>query len=377
MSPAGGLTLLLALITAAASACPACLARSQLRSVSLASIKEQILNKLGLSQPPNMTGRQFPSIPPVDQILDEYSMQADQPTGGLQFKPGPAYAEESDDYSATIEKVIAFAQPHPRMRHWRGQEMLYFRFSEKMMESKVVRAQLWLYLKPLPPTEHYDHQAVTITVLRALRSSNTADTPVFTPLTTLKEARPRGSRGKWVSLEVKRLVSDWFKFPMDNQGIAVQASIQGRDDLHPQHLLVTPSQNDRSSSYYIPFIEVHIADSRKHRTKRTISLNCAENANETRCCRYPLTVDFEEFGWDWIIAPKKYEANYCSGECPLVWFQKYAHTHVVQLASPPGSDGPCCAPRKMSSISMLYFDQEFNIIYGLLPGMVVDRCGCS
>ncbi|KAK9508045.1 hypothetical protein O3M35_007792 [Rhynocoris fuscipes] len=100
MSTAGGLTLLLAILTAAASACPACLARSQLRSVSLASIKEQILNKLGLSQPPNMTGRQFPKIPPVDQILDEYSMQSDQPGG-----------EESDDYTATIEKVIAFAQP--------------------------------------------------------------------------------------------------------------------------------------------------------------------------------------------------------------------------------------------------------------------------
>ncbi|KDR22706.1 Inhibin beta chain, partial [Zootermopsis nevadensis] len=96
-----------------------------------------------------------------------------------------------------------------------------------------------------------------------------------------------------------------------------------------------------------------------------------------RCCRYPLTVDFEEFGWDWIIAPKKYEANYCSGECPYVFLQKYPHTHIVALANPSGTAGPCCAPRKMSPISMLYFDNEYNIIYGLLPGMVVDRCGCS
>lgn len=129
--------------------------------------------------------------------------------------------------------------------------------------------------------------------------------------------------------------------------------------------------------FQAPFLEVFTADNRRHRTKRTIGLNCHENSDETRCCRYPLTVDFEEFGWDWIIAPKKYEANYCAGECPYVFLQKYPHTHIVHLANPAGNAGPCCAPRKMSAISMLYFDQEFNIIYGLLPGMVVDRCGCS
>nr|CAD7446776.1 unnamed protein product [Timema bartmani] len=131
--------------------------------------------------------------------------------------------------------------------------------------------------------------------------------------------------------------------------------------------------NDRK----VPFLEVNTADNRKDRTKRTIGLNCDESSEETRCCRYPLTVDFEEFGWDWIIAPKKYEANYCSGECPYVFLQKYPHTHIVALANKHGTAGPCCAPRKMSAISMLYFDNEFNIIYGLLPGMVVDRCGCS
>ncbi|KAJ8885127.1 hypothetical protein PR048_011323 [Dryococelus australis] len=127
----------------------------------------------------------------------------------------------------------------------------------------------------------------------------------------------------------------------------------------------------------VPFVEVHTSENRKHRTKRTIGLNCDENSEESRCCRYPLTVDFEEFGWDWIIAPKKYEANYCSGECPYVFLQRYPHTHIVALANKHSTAGPCCAPRKMSAISMLYFDNSYNIIYGLLPGMVVDRCGCS
>ena len=127
----------------------------------------------------------------------------------------------------------------------------------------------------------------------------------------------------------------------------------------------------------LPFIEVRVETRSHQRHRRMIGLNCEESSSEVRCCRYPLTVDFEEFGWDWIIAPKRYEANYCSGECPFVFMQKYPHTHLVQQASPAGSTGPCCTPRKMSSISMLYFDENRNIVYGILPGMVVDRCGCS
>ncbi|XP_014253049.1 growth/differentiation factor 8 [Cimex lectularius] len=351
-----------------AGTCSACLLRTELRSISLANIKEQILAKLGFSAAPNITGRQIPRIPPLEYIMDVYSMQGDQPQS---FKPGPALLEEQDDYSASMEKVIAFAQPHPKLRHWRGQEMLFFKFSDKMLDNKVVRAKLWLYLRP---GETVENSSVTITVLRMLRTSSNSDMPTLNTLTSTREARPIRT-GRWVSIDVKKLVVEWFKNPKENMGLGVHAAIPLKDSLHTQHLIALSSQYEGSS--YVPFLEVHITDTRKHRTKRTIGLNCPENSDEKRCCRYPLTVDFEEFGWDWIIAPKKYEANYCSGECPLVFLPKYPHTHIIHIANPTGTPGPCCAPRKMSSISMLYFDQEFNIIYGLLPGMVVDRCGCA
>lgn len=125
-----------------------------------------------------------------------------------------------------------------------------------------------------------------------------------------------------------------------------------------------------------PFIEVKILDSTK-RSRRDSGLNCDEESAETRCCRYPLTVDFEEFGWDWIIAPKRYRANYCSGECEFMHLQKYPHTHLVNKANPRGTAGPCCTPTKMSPINMLYFNRKEQIIYGKIPSMVVDHCGCS
>ena len=107
------------------------------------------------------------------------------------------------------------------------------------------------------------------------------------------------------------------------------------------------------------------------------TLNCEDKSPEVRCCRYPLTIDFESFGWEWVIAPKRYEANYCSGECGLLFMNSYPHTHLMQQANMYNPTGPCCSPRKMSPISMLYMDADYNIIYGILPNMVVDKCDCS
>eukprot|EP00064_Thunnus_orientalis_P018070 superscaffoldBa00004038_g18159 len=122
--------------------------------------------------------------------------------------------------------------------------------------------------------------------------------------------------------------------------------------------------------------KLKILDSPK-RSRRDSGLNCDEESVETRCCRYPLTVDFEEFGWDWIIAPKRYRANYCSGECEFMHLQQYPHAHLVNKANPRGTAGPCCTPTKMSPINMLYFNRKEQIIYGKIPSMVVDHCGCS
>lgn len=391
--------------------CQSCIFREGLRNLSLQTIKEEILSKLGMKHAPNTTGRQLPKIPPLHHLLQIYEqqqgvpgMQGDEPVRATgSFKPGSVVQEEEDDYHARTERVIAFAQPYPKLRHGpKGQDVQFFRFSEKVMRNRVLKAHLWMYLRgttyrqgsktshegqadapaPESPGGGYDGGGggggdagwsvplVNVSVMKVLRgASSSLESPIMKIEAKSLVRRPSGEGG-WVSLNVEELLSRWFENPKENHGIVLHAV-----DEHDRQIVVTDHEED--SGALVPFVELYTADGRKHRTKRTIGLNCDETSEEKRCCRYPLTVDFEEFGWDWIIAPKKYEANYCSGECPYVFLQKYPHTHIVALANPSGTAGPCCAPRKMSPISMLYFDNEYNIIYGLLPGMVVDRCGCS
>lgn len=121
-----------------------------------------------------------------------------------------------------------------------------------------------------------------------------------------------------------------------------------------------------------PFIEIQTKEIRRKRSKR--QLDCAQTGRETRCCRYPLRVDFRQFGWDWVIAPDVYDAYYCSGECPQGYLPRYHHSYVSQLGS---SFSPCCSPRKLSSLSLLYYDNNKQVIHSIIPNMAVDKCSCS
>lgn len=361
---------------AMASNCNACRIHEEIRALSLEAIKEQILNKLGLKQAPNMTGRAMPRIPPISKLMDMYGMQADQP-----LEPGITHHEEIDEYAAKTESVFALAQPHQRLRHFKGLDVLYFKFSDKVVQHRVTRAELSLWIWGMnketelgEPIDLNDQDAgpVTITLHRIVRTE-TGGIVLGTALTT-KHPRPFGRRGGWITIELRRMVAEWFKHPRDNLGVAVK--ITGSNGNHRRNRLVEISPG----AEYAPYLEVQMQelDSRRgSRIKRNVGLNCDEASQETRCCRYKLTVDFEKFGWDWIIAPKKYDANYCSGDCPMAFLPAYPNTHIVSLAEPPNNTGPCCAPRKLSEITMLYFDNEYQIVFSRLPGMVVEKCGCS
>ncbi|XP_056436185.1 growth/differentiation factor 8 [Gadus macrocephalus] len=339
-----------------AEQCSSCEIRQQIKTMRLNAIKSQILSKLRLKHAPNISRdvmkQLLPKAPPLQELLDQYDVLGDDNQDGL--------IEEDDEHAVTETIMLIATEPDSVVQVNRTPRCCFFSFSQKIQANRILRAQLWVHLRA--------SEEDTTVFLQISRLMPSTDGSRHIGIRSLKIDVNAGV-SSWKSIDVKQVLSVWLRQPETNWGIEINAyDAEGND-------LVATSVEPGEEGLQ-PFMEVQVSEGPK-RTRRDSGLDCDENSPESRCCRYPLTVDFEDFGWDWVIAPKRYKANYCSGECEYMYLQKYPHTHLVHKASPRGNAGPCCTPTKMSPINMLYFNRKEQIIYGKLPSMVVDRCGCS
>ena len=92
---------------------------------------------------------------------------------------------------------------------------------------------------------------------------------------------------------------------------------------------------------------------------------------------------FISFLQDWIIAPPGYSAYRCSGECgfPLIANMNATNHAIVQslihtLKPKQRLPKPCCSPIALDAISVLYFNDNSNVVYKKYRDMVVKSCGC-
>lgn len=203
-------------------------------------------------------------------------------------------------------------------------EVLYFKFSDTVIQHRVTQAALSLWIRgneDLKVHEEDDYSVrektssdakmfdskespITITLQRIIKGSSESSGLRLGPSLITKHRRPTGRDGTWVTIDIKKMTSEWFMHPKDNLGVAIKISGPNNKRYNKSSRVVETS----SGSHNAPYIEVQIQEvEQQHssRVKRNVGLNCEEGSQETRCCRYKLTVDFEKFGWDWIIAPKK------------------------------------------------------------------------
>jgi hypothetical protein len=64
------------------------------------------------------------------------------------------------------------------------------------------------------------------------------------------------------------------------------------------------------------YLELQVFDM-PSRSRRGVTTpqTCQAGSNETKCCLYDLVIDFEKAGWEFVIAPKRYNAYICNGDC--------------------------------------------------------------
>lgn len=104
------------------------------------------------------------------------------------------------------------------------------------------------------------------------------------------------------------------------------------------------------------------------------------------CCVKPLEIDFDKLGYDWILYPRKYTANYCEGSCnrrdmvPYDVAQLSTNTRVVQamlqkLRMPAA--GACCMAKSSTPARIVYRDTMGVIRTDVSTLKTVNSCHCS
>ncbi|KAI8509318.1 hypothetical protein Bbelb_131660 [Branchiostoma belcheri] len=182
----------------------------------------------------------------------------------------------------------------------------------------------------------------------------------------------RASRQGWADVDVRHHFRKWMS----------DATFYGIDvELVCKHCPKRVNDLIRTTGDHRPFL---VLDTGEPPVRNRRSVDCPDGRSN-ECCREKFYVDFKDIAWDdWIISPKGYYANFCTGSCQGNILPRYHHTSVLQRVALNQKDRdtrlkltPCCTPTKMSALSMLYFDNDGYIFNKNLPNMKVDACGCS
>uniref|UniRef100_A0A8C4IAX6 Bone morphogenetic protein 8a n=1 Tax=Dicentrarchus labrax TaxID=13489 RepID=A0A8C4IAX6_DICLA len=198
---------------------------------------------------------------------------------------------------------------------------------------------------------------------------------------------PAGQEG-WLAFDVTTASNHWLLHPRSNLGIRLYVETEEDRSLSAGWIGLVGRRGPRSKQ---PFMVTFFRESqvpcrppravkshpRKKKPKYDLPVPSAP------CKKHELYVSFSDLGWkDWVLAPTGYSAYYCDGECfyPLGSCMNATNhaliQQVVHLLKPDEVPKACCAPTKLSPISVLFYDDNNNVILKKHRNMVVKTCGC-
>ncbi|XP_075951175.1 inhibin beta B chain [Anarhichas minor] len=335
----------------------------------LEAVKRHILSRLQLRERPNITH-------PVSRAAMVTALR--KLHAGKLREDGRVEIPNLDGHPMSSEaleessEIISFAEKDDMVT---SKSSLFFLISSEGNQNLyVTQATLWLYFKLLPspsPSEARPRRKVTAKVYY--------QEPGLGSKWNLVEKRLELKRSGWHTFVLTDAVRLVFQKGERRQNLDVRCEACEAEGVAPVLL-------DRVDESHRPFLVVQArqsADS-KHRIRKR-GLEC--DGSSSLCCRQQFYIDFRLIGWnDWIIAPSGYFGNYCEGNCPAYMAgvpgsASSFHTAVVNQyrmrGMSPGSMNSCCIPTKLSTMSMLYFDDEYNIVKRDVPNMIVEECGCA
>ncbi|XP_035740866.1 growth/differentiation factor 8-like [Vespa mandarinia] len=327
-------------------------------------VKQQILKKLRLSKPPNVSI----SLSTLPKPLINGNV--------LELRPGaPLEPEKSaESFYGKTDQIVVFPyegigdskkcrQSSNHLTGFNPAACFTFYLPNEMQFVDVTSAQLWFY------KEYDENDDLNQTfVLSELDHWDKGES--FEKNTMMAILDTDIGEG-WVKTDVGFTVRKWVERHQLNHAMQIACSTCSIDrDTAPVSIEQTLK----------PFLVIHTSPlPQKNRPKR--NSNCSPEMKE--CCRDELYINFADIGWsDWILHPRGYHAYFCRGSCSsaaTLTISATSHTNVImkwKTIHRRNEIVPCCSPTQLSAIQLLYVHTNNTIQQKTLPNMVVEACGC-
>lgn len=365
-------------------------------------LQQEILTLLGLHHRPKPASHNAVESAPKF-MLDLYESLKDSDDEetlgeeGVMFHPNSNTSRlnvdsEKVEGSDVIMSFVNHASRVPFLRHEKDQTF-FFEFGEVSPGELVTGAELRLYKER---SRKWTHSLFTVEVFCIRQGQDPEDK--FLELQS--SVTVPGNYVGWLKLNVTQAADSWTLFPAANLGLYLRVKNRKGRDVKPGKLGIVGSRGTADKqAFMVGFFKM--TNELQVRRKRSTRQRQAEDVSYSddpytgygrnaypqfprhSCQRHTLYVSFRDLGWqDWIIAPEGYSAFYCNGECafPLGAHMNATNHAIVQtlvhLLNSYLVPKPCCAPTKLSAISVLYFDHNSNVVLKRYKEMIVKACGC-
>ncbi|XP_016310789.1 bone morphogenetic protein 6 isoform X1 [Sinocyclocheilus anshuiensis] len=378
----------------------------RLRTQEKREMQKEILSILGLNHRPR-PHLKYNSAPLF--MLDLYnSMSTEEKSDVDQYRSlftttRPALVSPHDtEFLHDADMVMSFVnlvendrELSPQRRHHKE-----FKFSmSQIPEGEAITAAEFRIYKECV-TRAFRNETFLLSVFQVVGEHPERDADLF----LLESRRLWAAEEGWLEFDITATSNLWVMSPHHNLGLQISVETSSGWSINPKEVgLVGRDGALERQSFMVAFFkvsEVHIRTARSVGKRRQPNRNRSSSPQEeskgpahtadynssdqkTACRKHELYVSFRELGWqDWIIAPEGYAANYCDGECsfPLNAHMNATNHAIVQtlvhLMNPENVPKPCCAPTKLHAISVLYYDDNSNVILKKYKNMVVRACGC-
>lgn len=202
-------------------------------------------------------------------------------------------------------------------------------------------------------------------------------------------------------MNITNALDRWIIHKDQNRGLYVGVSIDGHEIKFDEAGLISSRGDEEHQPFMVAFFNgqqmIHPHKRQHTRVKRNAAQKKRKNLGKSesrnplmypmdnyRSCQIQtLYVNFKDLKWqDWIVAPDGYGAYYCSGECnfPLNAHMNATNHAIVQtlvhFMNPGRVPRACCAPTRLTAISVLYYLDDSNVNLKKYKNMVVKSCGC-